>query len=185
MNKTEKIVKEYSSKKLKEILEQQSASYSPDFIDYIKDELIRRGETFQFNEEFQKDVIEMSDDELKNLVEKEWNNFHLEFLEIARKEYLRRNFKMEETDEEQEEHVENKYPALKTIANIYIVFAWILGIAAVLFTLYITSENGKSGLMYTIPFLIFGILIVLGLLAASELIKVFIRIEENTRMTNE
>ena len=189
MNKIEKIIKEYSSKKLREIVEQQSTSYNENFIDYIKDELIRRGESFPFNTETEKEVAAMSDNDLKNLVEKEWNNFHLEYLEIARKEYLKRKFKNETSDENQDEEqkgiVGKKYPALRTIAGIYSVFAWIIGIVAVIIAIYFYSQNQTMGLTIGIPSLIVGALIVLGLLAVSESIKVFIDIEENTRKTNE
>jgi len=102
MDRIEKLVKEYSSKKLKEIIEQQSFSYSEKFIDYAKDELIRRGESFQFNPVLEKEVINMNDDDLKNIVEKDWNNYHLEYLEIAREEYIKRNFRNETGYEEQE-----------------------------------------------------------------------------------
>ncbi|GIK21420.1 MAG: hypothetical protein BroJett005_08340 [Ignavibacteriota bacterium] len=190
MSKIEKLVKDYSSQKLKEIIGQQSSSYSETFIDYAKDELIRRGESFQFNPELEKEVAAMSDNDLKNLVEKEWDNFHLEYLEIARKEYMKRKFINESSDEEPEQQEETdtakRYPALRTIAGIYSVFAWIIGIVAVIIAFISWSKGGETGgLMIAIPTLVVGALIVLGLLAASESIKVFIDIEENTRKTNE
>lgn len=189
MSKIENLVKDYSSQKLKEIIGQQSSSYSETFIDYAKDELIKRGESFQFNPELEKEVAAMNDNDLKNLVEKEWNNFHLEYLEIARKEYLKRKFKNESSDEETEQQEETdvtkRYPALRTIAGIYSVFAWIIGIVAVIIAIYSYSQNEKAGLIVAIPTIVVGALIVLGLLAASESIKVFIDIEENTRKTNE
>jgi len=189
MNKIEKLIKEYSSKKLHEIVEQQSSSYSENFIDYAKDELIKRGESFPFNAETEKEVAAMIDNDLKNLVEKEWNNFHLEYLEIARKEYLKRKFKNETSDEYQVEEpkriVEKKYPVLRTIAVIYSVFAWIIGIVAVIIAIYFYSQNQNMGLTIGLPSLVVGALIVIGLLAISEFIKVFIDIEENTRKINE
>jgi uncharacterized membrane protein len=188
MNKIEKIIKEYSSKKLLEIIEQQSNSYSMNFIDYAKDELIRRGESFPFNTETEKEVAAMSDTDLKNLIEKEWNNFHLEYLEIARKEYLKRKFINETSDENQDDEqkgiVVKKYHALRTIAVINSVFAWIIGIVAVIIAIYYYSQNQTMGLTIGIPSLIIGALIVLELLAVSESIRVFIDIEENTRKTN-
>lgn len=190
MSKIEKLIKEYSSKKLKEIVEQQSASYSENFIDYAKDELIRRGESFPFNTETEKEVAVMSDNDLKNLVEKEWNNFHLEYLEIARKEYLKRKFKNETSDDENQDEeqkgiVGKKYPALRTIAGIYSVIAWIIGIAAVIITIYFYSQNQTMGLRIGVSSLVVGVLIILGLLSVSESIKVFIDIEENTRKANK
>jgi hypothetical protein len=186
MSKIENLVKEYGSKKLKEIIEQQSSSYSEAFIDYAKDELIRRGETFKFNVELEKEVEAMSDNDLKNLVEKEWNDYHLEYLEIARKEYLKRNFKNKTENEEDPEQQEEKtigkrYPALRTIAGIFSVFAWIIGIVAVIAAIISGSKGGEWGLMIALPAIVIGALIVLILLATAESIKVIIDIEENTR----
>ena len=184
MDKIESIVKEYSSKKLKEIVEKQSSSYNLNFIDYAKDELIKRGERFPFDEKLEKEIGQMNDDYLKNLVEHEWNNFQLEDIEIARKEYLKRKYKNEtndlEQDEEQKEVIEKKYPALRTITGIYSFFAWIIGIATIIVTIYF-GQNGQAGLMISVPALVVGALIVLGILAASESIKLLIDIEENTR----
>ena len=90
MNKTEKLVKDYSSKKLKEISEQHSSIYSKNFVDSAKDELIKRGETFTFDVELENKVAAMSDSLLTNLINNDWYNFHLEYLEIARKEFLKR-----------------------------------------------------------------------------------------------
>jgi len=186
MSKIENIVKEYSSKKLREIVEQQSSSYNETFIDYAKDELIRRGENFKFNSELEKEVAAMSDKDLKNLVEKEWNNFHLEYLEIARNEYLKRNFKNEYIDEEPEQQEKTnagkRYPALRTIVVILSVFAWIIGIVAVIIAVFAWNKGGETGgLMISLPTLVVGGLMMLGLLASAESIKVIIDIEENTR----
>lgn len=187
MDKIEKLIKEYSSQKLKEILHQQSSSYNENFIDYTKDELIRRGESFTFNAELEKEVAAMNDTDLKNLVEKEWNNFHLEYLEIARKEYLKRGFKNKTPDieEEQKADDEKRYPALRTIAGIYTVFAWIIAVVAAFVAFTVYTKDSSGGLMIAIPTIVIGALILLGLLAAAESIKVFIDIEENTRKTNE
>ena len=180
----------FSTIKLREIIEQRSSAYSETFTDYAKDELIRRGENFKFNSELEKEVIAMNDKDLKNLVENEWNNYHLEYLEIARNEYLKRNFKNESTDEEPEQQEETnagkRYPALRTIAGIFSVFAWIIGIVAVIIAVLSWNKGGDAwGLMVALPTLVVGALMVLGLLAAAESIKVIIDIEENTRKAVE
>ncbi|MBX2892880.1 MAG: hypothetical protein KF734_18270 [Saprospiraceae bacterium] len=124
----------------------------------------------------------MNDDDLKTLVEQEYSIYHLEYVEIGRKEYLKRGFENEtEEEEEQEEVDEKRYPALRTIAGIYFAFAWIIGGTALIGALYLGGEHGQAGLLIAIPILIFGALIVLGVLAVSESIKVFIDIEANTR----
>ncbi len=71
-----------------------------------------------------------------------------------------------------------RYPALMTISGIFVVFAWIVGISALIVTFYFLSADSK--ILRLISF-IFGGLIVLGLVAISESIKVFIDIEYNTR----
>ena len=40
MSKIEKLVKEYSTKKLKEIISEQSSAYNSTFVNHAKDELI-------------------------------------------------------------------------------------------------------------------------------------------------
>lgn len=186
MNTIEEQIKEYSSKKLKEILEIQSLSYNQNFIDYAKDELIRRGESFEFNSDLVKEIKEMNDEDLKNLVEKEWNNYHLEYIEIARKEYLLRGFKNETEDEiDKEETIDKslkRYPALRTIAGVYSAFAVITGIVCAFAAFYLYNQN--QNIIEAIVSLIIGALILLAYLGASESIKVFIDIEENTRRNN-
>lgn len=186
MNKYEKLIKEYSSEKLKEIVNELSASYSEDFIDYAKDELIRRGEGFTFDSETKKKVVEMSDLDLKNLVEKEWINFHLEYLEIARKEYLKRNFKNEAKDkklvEGQSGFIFKKYPALRIIASIFFAFAGFIGIASILISIYFFMDIQPYSKLFGLLTIISGAIMFLGSLTTSESIRVVIDIEENTRM---
>jgi hypothetical protein len=185
MSNFEKIIKEYSSKKLKEILEKQSDSYNENFIDYINDELIRRGESIPLNAELEQEISAMSDEELKNLVENEWNDYHLEYLELSRNEYIKRGFKNKTPYNEQEEETENKdarYPALNTVISLNNVGAWILGILAIGLGIYFIKE---SLILYAISTIVIGALIVLFTVASSESIKVIIDIEENTRKSKE
>lgn len=76
----------------------------------------------------------------------------------------------------------NKYPALRTIAGIYTAFAWIVGILAIILAIYFGSK-GEAGLFIALPTLVVGALIILGVLAVAESIKVLIDIEYNTRQT--
>ena len=80
-------------------------------------------------------------------------------------------------------NTEIKYPALLTISTTYLIFGWIIGFATVIVTVYFFSkpELGIFGLVS----LVIGGLLVLGLVSFSEIIKVFIDIENNTRHTNE
>ncbi len=182
MNNYEQLAKGYSSKKLLEIVEKQISAYNEDFIDYIKDELIKRGEKFQYNADYVTIVSEMGDDELKLIVEKDWNDYHLEYVEIARIEYLKRGFTNEESndnlDGEQNETKKVRYPALQSIVVILKVFAYIMGFTAVGISIfYLLNEK----VIFAIAILLSAILNVLLLIALLESIKVIIDIEENTR----
>jgi hypothetical protein len=183
MIKIEKILKEYSTKKLKDIIETQSAAYSSDYISYAKDELIKRGDTFKFDKELETTITGMSDSELKLLVEQEWYNYHLEDLEIARKEYLKRGFENVYVEEEGDLVSDKRYPALRTISKIYFGTAVVIGIVSLIVLFF--ASNKPLGLEIILATLIVISLIVLGLIGMSESIKIIIDIEENTRENNE
>ncbi|MDP3644341.1 MAG: hypothetical protein Q8S54_14275 [Bacteroidota bacterium] len=72
-----------------------------------------------------------------------------------------------------------KYPALRIIARLLTVYAWIAGIV----TLIIATNFGikSEGSIIVLPVIVIGALNVLGTLAVSGLIKVVIDIEFNTR----
>jgi len=78
-----------------------------------------------------------------------------------------------------------RYPALRAIAGVYMVLAWIIGIAAIITTFYFFSKNGDSMQLFGMVSLIVGGLLALGLAAISESIKVFLDIEYNTRKASE
>ena len=67
-----------------------------------------------------------------------------------------------------------RYPALRIIAGIYMVCAWITVIVAIIVTSYQSS-------WFAVVSLGVGALVALGLASCSELIKVFLDIEYNTR----
>ncbi len=76
-----------------------------------------------------------------------------------------------------------RYPALRTIAGVYMVLAWIIGIAAIITTFYFLSEDRMK--IFGLVSLIVGGLLALGLAAISESKKVFLDIEYNTRKASE
>jgi uncharacterized membrane protein YvbJ len=75
----------------------------------------------------------------------------------------------------------NKYPALTTVAAILKIFAVIVIIVAVIILVISISKGGEVGATTGIITIVVGAIIGLLLLATSELIKVFIDIEYNTR----
>ena len=76
---------------------------------------------------------------------------------------------------------EPKYPALRTISGVYTVFGYVLaGVSLIAgMILFYTS------IWLSLTVIVVGAIIVLGLFALSEAIKVFIDIEENTRLRNK
>jgi len=73
-----------------------------------------------------------------------------------------------------------RYPALRTIAVVYMVLAWVIGVVTVIALFYfISEENIVQGVISIIA----GGLLALGLAAISEIIKVFLDIEYNTRVS--
>jgi hypothetical protein len=103
-------------------------------------------------------------------------------LEITDDEYAEicKYFPPKETEENSEEKTttNKRYPALRTIATILTIFAWIVGIVAIISTIILGSD---MGLLFAVLALISGGLIFVGLFAIAESINVNIDIEENTR----
>ncbi len=179
---TELLISEYSTDKLLSILQKQANSYSEQFIEYVKDELIKRNITFNWNEDLVKKITALSDVDLKLLVEKDYDNYHLECLEIAREEYLKRGFKNEAGNNDTEEIVaENpkeseKYPALRVI----IIIWYILGFIYLIIILWIlVSRSDVLTLPLVVAICIIGSVIVISSFASAELIKIVLEIEKN------
>jgi VIT1/CCC1 family predicted Fe2+/Mn2+ transporter len=140
----------------------------------------------------QKEVAEMADDNLKNLVENEWDDYHLVYMELARKEYIRRGFKnlnkeqIEESNEENETSIieeKGKYPALTAIGVIYVIGAFIIGVLIIVLA-FLSISNHES-IIQILGIIVIGSIATLSLIGASELIKVIVDIEENTRRCAE
>ena len=79
-----------------------------------------------------------------------------------------------------------RYPALRIIAFIYKILALLSGLVAFVFTIWgfrLLDFNEGAGWAIIMLSILFGFIFVLTLLAASELIYLFINTEENTRKT--
>ena len=74
----------------------------------------------------------------------------------------------------------DKYPALRTIARFFRVFAWIVGILAIIIAIYFGSQN-VAGILFALLTIVVGTLIVSVALVLAESIKVITDIEYNTR----
>ncbi len=186
MNTIEKLVKEYSSDKLKRIIETESAAYSCEFIDNAKDELIKRGENFEFDKQTQKDISSMSDVDLKYLVEYDWSNYHLEYVELARKEFLKRNLKNDvETEKIEEKTVganDSKYPALHMLSIVYQVIAVLIIIGGLIGGTYLFIQDT---VILGMAYILGGLIMAIMFYAISELLILLTDIEYNTRKAIE
>ena len=95
---------------------------------------------------------------------------------------------IELAEDEKEETTANlsskRYPALRSIAGLYQVLAWIVAVIAGIGIL-LSLDNFERDLIKLILIFIGGAVGFITLLAASESIKVFIDIEENTRKVAE
>ncbi len=75
------------------------------------------------------------------------------------------------------EDEETKYPALRSISGIFLVFGWFVIISTIILT-YVLSEKDEISAFTAF---VSGIVMGLGAIAFAELIKLFIDIERNTR----
>ncbi len=178
MENIKDIAKNYSTTKLSEIVDKQPDAYSESFINHAKDELIKRGEKIKYDKNLAAKIVEMDNNSLRQIVEKDWRNYHLEYMELARQEYIKRNFKNTYLETEYKMPVEKLYSNLRTLASVFFVVAWVVG----LITIAATINFFVVDLAFlAIQALVIGLLVVLGFLVTAELIKLLIGIEENTR----
>lgn len=91
-------------------------------------------------------------------------------LDINGKENEKRNVEVLEKDK--------KYPALRIISGVYYILAWIV----IIFTLFCGFVFAKDSIALFFVIIVIGAIVSISLLAFSEGIKVFIDIEENTRL---
>lgn len=77
--------------------------------------------------------------------------------------------------------ISQRYPALQTIAGICKILAYLNAISAVVGGFYFVATSGITGIFILISSLFLGAIAFVILYAISELIHVFIDIEENTR----
>jgi hypothetical protein len=86
---------------------------------------------------------------------------------------------------------ERRYPALRAIAMIYKVLAWLVATATVLSAvvglamLGSESARGFPSTVWIIASLVVGALVFVSLWAAAETVLVFVDIEQNTRQVAE
>lgn len=111
---------------------------------------------------------------------------------LEKQEIFEEQERESEVLEEQEITIETKakgkktrYPALQTIAGMFRILAWfvvILGVIGIIFGFISLGGNKATGITLLLGSLVGGVIGCASLYAASELIEVFIDIEENTRL---
>ncbi len=102
-------------------------------------------------------------------------------VEVCRKCESKKDEISSEITESGDKPTPNKYPALITISNILGISGWVIAVIGVIASFYIYSEENLDGLLTIIPILIGTTVITISFLAFSELIKLLIDIEKNTR----
>lgn len=186
MNRIVMEVKELSTNRLLNIIGEFKDSYSLIYIDCVKDELIKRGEILQIETEVNEQVTSLDDEDLKDLVEREYTKYNLEYVDLARKEYLKRNFKnqYDENDLMASESA-RRYPGLRIISNLITGVAWVYAALTIVGVIYGYSEMAEQGngiaMIYLVISFLIGAFFFVILISLSELIKVILDIEENTR----
>lgn len=92
-------------------------------------------------------------------------------------------------NETQRKESSSRYPALRVIAGIYRILAFLLGIAAIgviIFGVRALDHSGvEEGISIIFGGFLGGLIGVITNLAAAEGILVFLDIEQNTRNTNQ
>jgi hypothetical protein len=81
-------------------------------------------------------------------------------------------------------NVGRKYPALRALSTILSIIAWLVAIFTVIVVITLfsnTSQYEKVSMIYPFIALVVGAILFIALLAYSEIIIVFVDIEENTR----
>lgn len=75
-----------------------------------------------------------------------------------------------------------KYPALRTLSGIIAFIAWTIPVLTLIIVIALLSKSeGESSWLLSVGTLAVGAIFFIALLAYSEIIKVFVDIEENTR----
>lgn len=77
---------------------------------------------------------------------------------------------------------DHTYPALRTISGVFIVLAVFVALASIVGGIFYFTK-GDGGVIIGISTILGGAMTTLLLVAASEMIKLFIQIENNTRIT--
>jgi hypothetical protein len=82
-----------------------------------------------------------------------------------------------------------EYPALYVFSNVYKYMGWIalvlIGLSVIVGTIKLIQVDFWTGLEFFIKFSLVGAFIFITALAAAEAIKIFIRLEQNTRKQTE
>jgi hypothetical protein len=171
----EKIVKTYSSEKLKEIIEPMKDAYSEKFIDCAKDELIKRGVSFPLNPKYGEEVSAMNDDELRKAIEEDFEGLHEEYLEVIRHEFLKRKLIHQNP-------VLPDKPGKYGNLSMYAELSGYLGSFALLVTAGTSIISFINDKFIEIAYIAsIGIVAGISLYITSGLIKVLMDIEKNTR----
>ncbi len=145
---------------------------------------------------FEEVMANHSDEELVKIINSEPGDYQPEAIKAAHKEIQKRKIDVKQVGTEPEEVVEEsnypseettsiRYPALRFISGFYKILAWIVVIVTVVFIISLIARDGSSlGILEAVIALLGGGFLFISFLATSEIIKVFVDIEHNTRISS-
>ncbi len=186
-NQFEEAMAKKSNHELEKIINSSPGDYQEDAIKAAKNETRKRK---MIKEEYAK----YEDIKLLEII-KSKDDFQFFEVEIATEEAERRGLLLREEIRAVENKVNIevkklkegvstlKYPALRLISGVFRIVAWVIALATVIITVLQFAGGGDIGLFVAIGVLLGGGLLFITLLATSEIIKVFVDIEHNTRLS--
>lgn len=145
------------------------------------------------NHQFEEVMANHSDEELVKIINSEPGDYQPEAIDAAHKEIQKRKIDVKkksiepkevetESNHSNEEETGIRYPALRFISGFYKILAYLVVIIAVIaIIISFASDSPSLGVLEILIALIGGGFLFISFLAASEIIKVFIDIEHNTR----
>jgi hypothetical protein len=78
-----------------------------------------------------------------------------------------------------------KYPVLKTLLSLYKFLAYLIGLLTIISSIFYITDSSSKGIYFAVTSLILGFIVVISLIAGSEIISIVLDIEKNTREKNK
>ena len=163
-----------TDEELTRIINSSQGDYQPEAVKAAEQEIKKR----QFVVDKQS---KYSDDQILEILNLR-NNYPEYEVQAAEIEAKKRNIEYRNEAEDAETAIRKRYPALRFISGLYKVLAWLVCALSVVASIYLIFQ-GEVEISIALGVLIVGGILFVSLLAIAEIIKVFIDIEHNTRIS--